>query len=152
MQEILIAEVFGDIPLLVTLGCACVCVFVVGRLVIQMPNERKTIDAEALSSETGQAQADPSVNVVDELRQIAELIRRDLVAHDRSFETFKDYVCRLNEAPEADREQARERLTERAQDVLQQTNQLTDQISKAFEDIHSKAMDLVTLAEMSNGC
>ena len=105
---------FG-IPLPITLACACAGVFILGRFALEVTSKNSRVDGAGDNSDIAQQNA--AATIVDELDRIAELIRRDLVAHDRSFEMFKEYVARL-EAVDGDAiDEARARFTEESREV-----------------------------------
>jgi len=130
-----------------TLICVCLGIFIAGRLTVELKKKPAETSTDTSSSIPAQQEGERAVYVVENLDRIAEMLRHDIAAHDRSLQSFKEYVDRLDEAP---RDSAHTDLTEEAREVLKQTTQLGIQITKAFEEIHQNAVDLVTLAGITN--
>ena len=148
MAIVMLASLPLGVTLPLTLICACIGIYITSRLAVELTRKHDgTTPKETPNGTPGQQERKRAINVVKDLDRIAEMLRRDLATHDRSFERFKEYVDRLD-GVQLDEDQLT--LTTEAREVLKQTNQLGVQITKAFEEIHQKAADLVTLAGISN--
>ena len=113
------------IPMPITLFCACVFAYVLGRYGFNLRKLTGRGDSSARS---------PRENVVDELKQIADSIRNDLSDYDKRLDDFKAKIAAFDESDD----EAKAELAQAARDSLASTQQVTEKISEAFDEIHEQ--------------
>ena len=79
-----------QIPWPITLGCACVFSYLVGKIKFQQPKDEEQVDIAVCRSG----------NVPGDLQQMAECFQQELAAHQSSIQQFKGIVDELRNVPQ----------------------------------------------------
>jgi diguanylate cyclase (GGDEF)-like protein len=103
--------------------------------------QRTRSSAAASIDERRQQELDRAVRTARQLEQIAETLRRDLVAHHTQVAAFKR---RLRQAQHEASDKAWERLCNEAEAMLGPTMQLAHQLSHAYDQIRQQSDALET--------
>jgi phage shock protein A len=119
-----------QIPLPVTLACACVCSYLIG----QLPFARPAIDAPGLvTGDTERAK-----RLLDRLNHELENFRDDLAAHESSLDEFKRSL-----SPERQDRPSADQFTEDALRALRAMQRLADEMPIAFDSIRQTTSSAV---------
>lgn len=111
-----------QIPWTITLGCACVCSYLVGRIKFKppAPSEDENEGVCRMSS------------IPKDLQQMARNFQQELSAHNLSIDKLKEIVSELKEVASDD---LREDLTREAEETLKTTCRLATQLSCTNEEV-----------------
>lgn len=119
-----------QVPLPVTLACACVCSYLIGQLAFAKP----AVDSTGVAA----ADAERTKRLLDRLAHEIANFREDLVAHEASLDEFKRKL-----SPEDHDELSPDQFTEDAQRALRAMQRLADEMPQAFDSIRQSTSSAV---------
>ena len=130
---------FLRIPLPVTIACACVCSYVLGRYGLKW---WRALQADSTEEPAEGASAD---DVVGHLKQLAESIRKELRDHEKALGEFQEKVVSLEE--NGLKVQSSDMASE-AREILDTTRQLAGRVAHAYGEIRNQTDDLAALTNV----
>ncbi len=119
-----------QIPLPITLACACVCSYLIGQLAFAKP----AVNAVGIAT----ADTERAKRLIDRLAHDIENFREDLIAHEASLDEFKRKL-----SPAEHDEPSPDQFSEDAQRALRAMQRLADEIPQAFDSIRQSTSSAV---------
>jgi diguanylate cyclase (GGDEF)-like protein len=126
-----------QVPWPITLGCACVCSYLVGRITLKpsAPTEEDNDGVCRMSS------------IPKDLQQMANNFQQELSAHNLSIDKLKEIVRELKEVASED---LREDLTREAEETLKTTCRLATQLSCTNEEVSRRVSKIKSSTVLVN--